>query len=160
MKRKRHTPGQVINKLREADAVLSSSRSMAQVLQHLSVSEQAFHRWRNEYGGMKSEEARLLKAFEVENVLLKRLVAEEELDISILWEANAYCGKRKPVAAEGGCRLGSARLPETLATTPFADFAHVSPMKASFDAPTRCRAPCSRAKLQRSSDYAARSCSI
>ncbi|MEY4832841.1 MAG: hypothetical protein RL527_1054, partial [Planctomycetota bacterium] len=58
MKRTRHTPEQVINKLGEADAMLSSGRSMAQVLQHLGVSEQTFHRWRNQYGGMKSEEAR------------------------------------------------------------------------------------------------------
>ena len=55
--RTRHTPEQVINKLREADAMLSSGRSMAQVLQHLGVGEQTFHRWRNQYGGMKSEEA-------------------------------------------------------------------------------------------------------
>jgi transposase-like protein len=61
MKRTRHTPEQVINKLREADAMLSSGRSMAKVFQPLGVSEQTLHRWRNQYGGMKSAEARRLK---------------------------------------------------------------------------------------------------
>ena len=102
MKRTPHTPEQVINKLREADAMLSSGRSMAQVLQHLGVSEQTFHRWRNQYGGMKSEEAKRLKELEVENARLKRLVAEKELDISILREANEYLGK--PQAPRGGGR--------------------------------------------------------
>ena len=64
--------------------MLSSGRSMAQVLQHLGVSEQTFHRWRNQYGGMKSEEAKRLKELEVENARLKRLVTETEPDISIL----------------------------------------------------------------------------
>jgi len=53
-------PEQIIRKLHEADAMLASGRSMAQVLQHLCVSEQTFHRWRNQYGGMKSGEARRL----------------------------------------------------------------------------------------------------
>jgi putative transposase len=100
MKRTRYTPEQVINKRRETDALLSSGRSMAQVLQHLGVNEQAFHRCRNQYGGMKSEEARRLKELEVENARLKRLVAEKELDISILREAYEYRGK--PQAPRGG----------------------------------------------------------
>ena len=64
MKRTRHTPEQVINKLREADAMLSSGRSMAQVLQHLGVSEQTLHRWRNQYGGMKSQEPKRVAELE------------------------------------------------------------------------------------------------
>ncbi|MBM3409260.1 MAG: transposase [Betaproteobacteria bacterium] len=56
--RTRHTPEQLINKLREADTMLSLGRSMAQVLQDLGVSDQTFHRWRKQYGGMKSEAAR------------------------------------------------------------------------------------------------------
>jgi transposase-like protein len=102
MKRTRHTPEQVINKLREADAMLSAGRPMAQVLQHLGVSEQTLHRWRNQYGGMRSEEAKRLKELEVENARLKRLVAEKELDISIPREANEYLGK--PQAPRGGGR--------------------------------------------------------
>ncbi len=103
MKRTRHTPEQVIKKLREADAMRSSGRPLAQVLQHLGVSEQTSHGWRNQYGGMNSEEAKRLKALEVENARLKRLVAEKELDISILREANEYLGK--PQAPRGGGRL-------------------------------------------------------
>jgi len=111
MKRTRHTPEQVINKLREADAMLSSGRSMAQVLQHLGVSEQTFHRWRNQYGGMKSEEAKRLKELEVENARLKRLVAEKELDISILKEANEYLGDpQAPRGGEGGDAVHRAGL--------------------------------------------------
>lgn len=102
MKRTRHTPEQVIHKLHEADAMLSSGRSLAQALQHLGVSEQTFYRWRNQYGGMKSEDAKRLKELEVENARLKRLVVEKELDISILREANAYLGK--PHAPHGGGR--------------------------------------------------------
>ena len=82
--------------------MLSAGRSMAQVLQHLGVSDQTFHRLRNQYGGMTSEEARRLKELNVENARLKRLVAGNELDISILKEANEYLGK--PQAPRGGGR--------------------------------------------------------
>ena len=75
---------------------------MAQVLPHLGVSEQTFPRWRNQRGGMKSEEPRRLKELEVENALIKWLVAEKELDISILREAKEYLGK--PQAPRGGVR--------------------------------------------------------
>lgn len=101
MKRTRHTPEKIVNRLREADAMLAAGRTVAQVLQHLGVSEQTFHRWRNQYGGMKSEEARRLKELEIENARLKRLVAEKELDISILKEANDYLGK-SPAPRGGG----------------------------------------------------------
>lgn len=97
MKRTRHTPEQIITKLREAEAMLAAGRSVAQVVQALGVSEQTFSRWRNQYGGMKSEEAKRLKDLEVENARLKRLVAEQAIDISILKEANDYLGKpRRP----------------------------------------------------------------
>lgn len=97
MKRTRHTPEQIITKLREAEAMLAAGRSVAQVVQALGVSEQTFNRWRNQYGGMKSEEAKRLKELEVENARLKRLVAEQAIDISILKEANDYLGKpRRP----------------------------------------------------------------
>jgi hypothetical protein len=77
---------------------------MAQVLQHLGVSEQTFHRWRNQYGGIKSEEAKRLKELEVENAQLKRRVGEREIEISILREANEYLGKpRAPRRGAGSC---------------------------------------------------------
>ena len=102
MKRTRHTPEQIVNRLREADAMLAAGRTVAQVLQHLGVSEQTFHRWQNQYGGMKSDEARRLKELEVENARLKRLVAEKELDISILRQANAH--RERLQALRGGGR--------------------------------------------------------
>lgn len=86
MKRTRHSPTQIIAKLREADAMLAAGSTIAQVCQRLEVSEQTFHRWRNQYGGMKGEEAKRLKELEQENTRLKRLVAELSLDKQILQE--------------------------------------------------------------------------
>ncbi len=84
---KRHTATQIIKKLREADTMLAVGKTIGQVVQVLEVSEPTFHRWRNQYGGMKSEEAKRLKELEQENKRLKKLLAESELDKSILKEA-------------------------------------------------------------------------
>ncbi len=84
---KRHTPEQIIRKLREADTMLAAEKTIGQVVQALGISEQTFHRWRNQYGGMKAEEAKRLKGLEQENKRLKKLLAEAELDKSILKEA-------------------------------------------------------------------------
>lgn len=91
--RKRHSPEQIIAKLREADAMLASGASIGQVCQKLEVSEQTYHRWRNQYGGMKATEAKRLKALETENTRLKKLLAEAELDKQILKEAMDFLGK-------------------------------------------------------------------
>lgn len=85
-KRKRHSPEQVIAKLREADALLAAGSSVGQVCQRLGVSEQTLGRWRNQYGGMKSGEAKRLKELEQENARLKKLLAEAELDKAMLKE--------------------------------------------------------------------------
>jgi len=87
MKRKRHSPEQIIKKLREADAVLGAGGTLGQVVQQLGVSEQTYHRWRNQYGGMKAADAKRLKQLEQENVRLKKLVADQALDIAMLKEA-------------------------------------------------------------------------
>ena len=92
-RRKRHTPEQIVAKLREADALLNAGQSLARVIQHLGVSEATFHRWRNQYGGMKAGEARRLKELESENARLKRLLADAELDKAILKEAIDHLGK-------------------------------------------------------------------
>lgn len=84
---KRHTPEQIIKKLREADVMLAAGRTIGQVVQSLEISEQTFHRWRNQYGGMKAEEAKRLKELEDENQRLKKLVADLTLDKDILKEA-------------------------------------------------------------------------
>ena len=83
-RRKRHSPEQIVKKLRDADAMLNAGKDLAAVLQALEVSEATYHRWRNQYGGMKSEEARRLKELEQENKRLKEIVAEKELDIRML----------------------------------------------------------------------------
>lgn len=84
---KRHSPEQIVKKLRDAEVMLSSGKSMEEVLKVLEVSEATFNRWRNQYGGMKSEEAKRLKELEGENSRLKRLLAEAELDKAMLKEA-------------------------------------------------------------------------
>jgi len=73
---KRHSPEQIIRKLREADTMLAVGKTIGQVIQTLEVGEQTYYRWRNQYGGMKAEEAKRLK----------KLLAESELDKAILKE--------------------------------------------------------------------------
>lgn len=83
-RRKRHGPEQIVRKLRDAEAMLSAGKDLAAVLQALEVSEQTYHRWRNQYGGMKAEEAVRLKKLEDENRRLKEVVAELTLDNRML----------------------------------------------------------------------------
>jgi putative transposase len=93
MKRKRHSPEQVIGKLRQADAMLASGAGVSQVVQDLGVSEATYNRWRNQYGGMKASDAKRLKELEQENGRLKKAVADLTLDKQILKEAIDYLGK-------------------------------------------------------------------
>jgi putative transposase len=86
MKRRRHTPEQIVRKLREADRLLGEGKDIAEVLRHLEVSEPTLHRWRNQYGGMKAEGAKRLRELERENGRLKQVVAEQALDIQALKE--------------------------------------------------------------------------
>lgn len=86
MRGKRHTPEQIIVLLRQAEVELSSGCNIAQVCQKLAVSEQTFHRWRNQYGGMKADEMKRLRELESENVRLKKIVADQALDIQMLKE--------------------------------------------------------------------------
>jgi putative transposase len=92
MKGKKHKPEQIIAKLREAEAELNGGSTIGQVCQKLGVSEQTFHRWRNQYGGMKSSAAKRLKELEEENRRLKQAVADLTLDKQILKEANEFLG--------------------------------------------------------------------
>ncbi|MDB4634764.1 transposase [Rubripirellula sp.] len=85
-KRRRHIAEQIIKKLRDAYAVLAADNRVGEVLQALEVSEATLSRWRSQYGGMKSEEAERLKALEEENNRLKKIVADQALDISMLKE--------------------------------------------------------------------------
>jgi len=83
-RRRRHSPEQIVKKLRDADAMLNAGKDEAAVLQALEVSQATLLRWRNQYGGMKSEEAKRLKQLEDENRRLKEIVAEKELDNRML----------------------------------------------------------------------------
>ncbi len=86
MKRRRHTPEQIIRKLREAERMLAEGSEIPEVAKTLEVSEQTFHRWRNQYGGMKADEAKRLRELERENGRLKRIVADKELEADALRE--------------------------------------------------------------------------
>ena len=86
-KKQRHTPEQVIAKLREAEVKPAQGTAIAQVCKDLAITEQTYYRWRKEYGGMKLDQAKRLKQLEGENARLKRLLADAELDKAILREA-------------------------------------------------------------------------
>jgi putative transposase len=86
MKRKRHTPEEIIRKLREADAQMANGAGISEVCKGFGVSETTFHRWRTQFGGMKAAEAKRLRELEKENARLKRIVAEQALDNQILKE--------------------------------------------------------------------------
>jgi transposase-like protein len=86
MKRHRHTPEQIVRKLREGDRLLNEGKDLVEVLRQLEVSESSWNRWRAQYGGMKATEARRLRDLESENARLKKLLAEAELDKSMLKE--------------------------------------------------------------------------
>jgi hypothetical protein len=83
-RRKRHAPEEIVRKLRDADAMLNARKDVPAVLQVLEISEATYWRWRNQYGGMKSEEAKRLKLLEEENQRLKERVAELTLDNRML----------------------------------------------------------------------------
>lgn len=85
---KRYSPEQIIRKLREAEARLASGATVPEAVREIGISEASYHRWKNQYGGMSTSEAKRLKELERENTRLKKLLAEKELDIDILREVN------------------------------------------------------------------------
>ena len=85
-KRKHHSAEQIVKKLRDAETMLSAGKTVAEVVQALEISEQSYYRWKAKYGGMQAAEAKRLKELEVENARLKKLLAEAELDKSMLKE--------------------------------------------------------------------------
>jgi putative transposase len=86
--KKRHTPEQIVRKLRDADAELAVGASVHEVARKLVISEATLHRWRNHYGGMKADAMKHLKELEKENTRLKKIVADQAVDISILKEVS------------------------------------------------------------------------
>ena len=91
-RRVRHSPNQIVEKLQDADRLLNAGQSLGQVLQSLGVSQATYHRWRQQYGGMKASEAKRLKELEQENARLKKLLADAHLDNDILKSALDHLG--------------------------------------------------------------------
>ncbi|HUC15548.1 MAG TPA: transposase [Acidimicrobiales bacterium] len=89
MKYRRHSPEQVVRKLREADRMLGEGSDLDAVCRHLEVSQPTYHRWRAQYGGMKADDVKRLKELEHENTRLKRIVADQALDIAALKDVAA-----------------------------------------------------------------------
>src|SRR5919107_3159504 len=86
MKRRRHTPEQIVRKLREADRLLGEGSGVPEVAKALEISEPTYHRWRAQYGGMKADDVKRLKELEQENARLKRIVADQVLEVAALKE--------------------------------------------------------------------------
>jgi putative transposase len=86
MKGKKHTPEQIIRKLRQAEGRLAGGASVGEVCRELEVSEATYHRWNRRYGAMQEDQLKKLKGLEKENARLKKIVAEQAVDISILKE--------------------------------------------------------------------------
>ena len=84
MPRKRYSPEQIINSLRETEVLMSQGSTAAEAARHLSITEQTYYRWRKEYGGMRINQAKRLKELDKENTRLKKLVADLSLDNAIL----------------------------------------------------------------------------
>lgn len=87
MPRKRFTSEQIISKLREVEVALAKGKAVPLACKQIGVTEQTYYRWRKEYGGLKVDQAKKLRALEKENARLKKLVAEQALDNDILKEA-------------------------------------------------------------------------
>lgn len=86
MKRRRHTPAQIIRKLEEGHRVVATGKELDEVCRHLESAESTWHRWLAQYGGMKANDAKRLRELEAENARLKKLVANQALDIDMLKE--------------------------------------------------------------------------
>jgi putative transposase len=99
--RKRHSPEQIVRKLMAADRLLAEGKDTAAVCRELGVSEATYHRWRNQFGGLKAEDAKRLKDLERENSTLKRLLADAELEKAALKEI--ALDTSRPGAPAGGC---------------------------------------------------------
>ena len=85
--KKKHTAEQIVGKLREAELELARGRTIAEVVRKLGITDQTYYRWRKEYGGLRTNQARRMKEMERENARLKKLVADLSLDNAILKEA-------------------------------------------------------------------------
>ena len=86
MTRKRYTPEQIIRKLREAEVMISQGKTISQAARQIGIVDQTYYKWRREYGGMRVDQAKRLKYLEKQNLQLKKIVADKEIDIQVLKE--------------------------------------------------------------------------
>ena len=134
MKGHRHTPEQVVRKLREGERLLNEGKDLAEVLRTLEISEATWNRWRSQYGGMKVEEAKRLKELEAENARLKKIVANQALDIDMLKELSR--GTSDPGAPATGHR-GPPRALRGL-RTPCLQAGRPAPLDTALCSPAAC----------------------
>ena len=87
MAKKGHSTEQIIRKLREAEVLQGQGKTVADVCRHLGITGQTYYRWRKEYGGLRLDQAKRLRELEKENKRLKRVIADQALDMAILKEA-------------------------------------------------------------------------
>ncbi len=88
MPRKRHKPEEIVSKLRQVDVLVSQGRSVADAVRSIGVTEVTYYRWRQEFGGLKSDQVKRLKSLETENQRLRRAISDLTLDKLILQEAS------------------------------------------------------------------------
>src|SRR3954447_25562897 len=106
---KRHSPEQIVRMLRQAEARLAAGATVPEAARELGISEATFHRWRNHYGAMSTSEAKRLKELEKENARLKKLLAEQALDIDILKEVSRETSEPDPEESRRRARWAAAR---------------------------------------------------
>ncbi len=87
MGKKRHTAGEIVAKLRQVEVLTAQGRTVAEAIRQIGVTEVTYYRWRNEYGGLKSDQVKRLKELETENARLRRAVSDLTLEKLILKEA-------------------------------------------------------------------------
>lgn len=104
MARKRHKPEEIVAKLRQVDVLTGQGKSIAEAVKTIAVTETTYFRWRAEYGGMKNDQVKRLKALELENTRLRRAVSDLTLDKLILTEAARETSKPRP--SPGLCEQG------------------------------------------------------
>ena len=124
MSQKRHSVDQIIAKLRRADVLLGKDTKVPEICKQLEIAEQTYYRWRQKYGGMQPEMAKQLKTLEKENARLKKMVAEQALDMDIVkeaakgnWEAPNDDGEQSPSSLGATEGVGASRLPRARSTS-------------------------------------------
>ena len=109
MPRKRFSAEEIVNKLREADVLISQGQTIAQACKQIEITDQTYYRWRREYGGLKTDQAKRLKELERENGRLKQLVAELSLDKAMLQEVSRETTESAAEARSGAHATGLLR---------------------------------------------------